>query len=1341
MRWKTIRWFLILAILAIIIYLFIKNFSKNKEWGVFSSIIKYARMNKSEPLATMSSSVPIGLKDIQLVLPEFPNIKKNAIIKLAGEGYDLTTLADSYNTIKDDIIKSIATYNQTMSDLESGRNSDFVYKFATTFVKNDNDIQLDFSYDSINAGVIKSPYKLGNTILVGSDLNNGNNKINIFKNYFGGVVLKDDKITLIKILPSKSGNIDCIENSTDMKISDFSVFGLLNYYFLKLYVLTEWYMFYINAPTISVSNLIMDSSDKLKTEMSKLEEDLAAAAAAQDAQYTKWKEAYDDSCGNKTLCPGKYEYEKDQKSNLDVATGKRNDIDKQIADLKKKIEEQGKTDASDTKILQEKAVNDYATLRAKVLSTLPGLIPSILKDISGNMIVINKIKIGIQKLTESYIASCKANKTRENVIKALKNTNSSEDIIKNTIPGFLKKPNKFDITQIEDFDGDITKNIEKMHILNAFNSAYPKRNTSSIATNEDEPESNDQDQSSPAPEVKPTTPTSEAEPVSINESIKSMIENANTNIAYLTDPYVKSEILFREMDKYTLTYKNCNAFNYILDVYYRETDMASQIFDYFIDKYFRNGKTDSNDVENRQNLNLCNIIANSSSKSPSAELCDPSANYENMYTYLVIIERNLFDLKKKQPVLKKLDDLDEDTVNKITGFATLYINRLMNIRNFTFMLYVRVSMMFNYITNNLIYTNVNISGSSDGSIPMGRPIDGGLYQIGDYVEFMRKSRIFSDTKTYYEIERYVYYLCEISLYKIYKDLYNEYTKKYIVNPKKIVNLSQGNDIYNNALQYLSYIESSNKYTNNMENIYKSIYSSFNNSKRYSIIRPTNDNNGNPISSTFFYSMSMIEYISQDIEYCNNTFSSIEQKYLTSFLDEFDAVKYRKMNTKMDIKTKTDEVKTIPIPNLSLVQTARDVRDKLKNYLYLPTYFSNGYLNGCFKDDTRDQVFNENNSFKIGVVSKLTGSKKDPKQDRYGAIVNCINDTVAYNNVNNTNYDTVTLKPYGTSTDAYYCYAANKNDTIYSSSPGTSQFIKEYDVSKCYIDKNENIANTTISYSVNPLQFDPKTDKLVSKGCYATSDIPNKIYNTLPHQVGGDLSTLLLYNRSDPNAAAKECQRLVSEQNTKYKKDYNIYGLTTDPNDTQRLYCFAGNTKFDATHALDPRLARSYYTKGCNVEYPGPGNYMIFQDTVVSDNSCKTDAQIKLEKYADIKTKWLNSNIKNQTDSLKTVSSMIDQIYKRFPIKFEISSINLVKDGSAQAPKLEVDRSPSSPGVSSQNPGTGEQDLGLNKVKLNIWLAKGLKGDIGDIGNQGRNGNTGKIGDGGLPGYQGYHGST
>jgi len=1323
MRWNTIRWVLILAILAILMYLFIKSVTKQQEG------------------ATTFNSVPMGLKDIQSVLPEFPNIKKNAIIKLAGEGYDLTTLSDSYNTVKTDIIKSITTYNQTMSELESGRNSDFVYKFATTFVKNDNDIQLNFEFDSINAGVIRSPFKLGNTTLVGSDPNNGNNKINIFKDYFGGVVLNDDKITLIKILPSKSGNIDCIENSTDMKISDFSVFGLLNYYFLKLYVITEWYMFYINAPTVSVSNLKSDSSDKLTTEMAELERQLADAAAAQDAQHTKWLDAYNNSCGNKDECPGRYRYEKEQKSNLDVATGKRNAIDTQIADLKKKIEEQGKTDAADTKTLQEKAVVDYATLRAKVLSSLPGLIPAILKDISGNMMVINKIKIGIQKLTESYIASCKANKTRENVIKALKNTNSAEDIIKNTIPGFLDKNNKFDIAQIEDFDGDITKNIDKMHILNAFNSAYPKRNTSSIITDEDEAEPNNQDQSGPAPEVKPPTPTPEAELVSINESIKSMIENANVNIEYLTDPYVKSEILFREMDKYTLTYKNCNAFNYILDVYYRETDMASQIFDYFIDKYFRNGKTDSNDIENRQNLKLCNILVNSSSKSPSPDLCNPPANYDNMYTYLVIIERNLFDLKKKEPVLKKLENLEEDTVNKITEFATVYINRLMNIRNFTFMLYVRISMMFKYITDNLIYTNVNVNGSLDGSMPTGRPIDSGLYQIGDYVEFMRKSRIFSDAKTYYEIERYIYYLSEISLYKIYRDLDLQYTKKYIVNPKKIVNLSQGNDIYNNALQYLSYIESSNKYTNNMENIYKSIYSSFNNNKKYSIIRPTNDNNGNPIISTFFYSMNVVEYIVQDIEYCNNAFSSIEPKYLTSFLDEFDAVKYRKMNTKMDIKTENDVVKTIPIPNLSLVQTCRDVRDKLKNYLYLPTYFSNGYLNGCFKDETRGKVFNDNNSFKIGVVSKLTGSKKDPKQDKYGAIVNCINDTVAYNNVNNTNYDTVTLKPYGTSNDAYYCYAANKNDTIYSSSPGTSQLIKESDVSKCYIDKNENVANTTISYSVNPLQFDPKTDKLVSKGCYATSDIPNKIYNTLPHQVGGDLSTLLLYNRSDPNAAAKECQRLVAEQNTKYKKDYNIYGLTTDPNDTQRLYCFAGNTKFDATHALDPRLARSYYTKGCNVEYPGPGNYMIFQDTVVSDNSCKTDSQIKLEKYADIKTKWLNTNIKNQTDGLKMVSNMIDEIDKRFPIKFEISSINLVKNGSAQAPKLEVDRTSSSPGVSTRNPGTVPEDLGLNKIKLNIWLAQGLKGDIGEIGNQGRNGNTGKIGDVGLPGHQGYHGST
>jgi hypothetical protein len=1247
MIWKNIRWFLILAILIVIIYLFFMNFFKKREGADTNN----------------SVSKDISNLDDNGVLPNFPITNAPTILKFKELGYDIAALGTQYNDICNEIKKSISTYNEAVRNREN-RTTNFLYDFAISFVRSDSDFRINFDRSSINAGFLSSPSNLSST--------------NPFKAQFGGVTSESDST----IIASKNSTVNFVENSTDITIDKFSQFGLLYYYYVKLWIVTEWYMWYSNASTVSVSSVKgANTGSEIQAALTAREAALAAAQTEQQSLESRHRDAYDKSCGNKDLCPDSYNDEKKKVSQRDNGRSRINGLVEgnksgtgqydaiSIAGLKTKLAESGTADIASTKKAQDDAQSAYQMYRAKVLTTLTGLIPDILKDITKNVAVIQNINIGLQKLTASYIASCEAKSNRITLLTTLKTANypTIENIIKTTVPKFFDQASNFDTTQIEDYTGNIADNIDKLNILKTFNSAYDVKTGNS----------------------------------SVNALIQSILKNVSTNVEYLNNDYVKSARWNRVMDKYTLTFENCNAVNYITDVYYRDIKFLSDtVYGYIITTILK--KTDS--VES---LPLCKVAKTNAADSPASssdsEMCTKSEIFDNLYKYMISVERFLFDANG---TLKDINSLTEPDLNKISDYGSICINRLLNIRNLIFMLYIRSAMMLKYVSDNLIYTNVNTNEM---------PIDGALYQVADFISLFKTTPLFTDSKTQYEIERFILYLSEISLQKIYLDLYDQYTQRYAVNPKKIINISQGQNIYNSALQYIAYAESCNKFTNNIENLYKLVYFSLSDATGYRMIGSTD---------TFNRS----QYISADIKYCN---ANLKTSNNEDFLPVFEPSQYARSNAKITVNSAT-----VDLPNATLVETCRAIRDKLKNYLYLPTYFSNGNLNGCYQDSGRNSVFTDKNSFLIGVVNKSTGSKKDPKQDRYGAIINCINDTVAYNNTNNSRYNTVTLKPYGTSSDAFYCYALEPSSNLLNSPT------KETDVSKCYIDKSENVANTAITYKVNPLRFDPKTDKLIFRGCYATSDEPNGIYNTLPHQIGGDLSQFALFNKNDPTAAAKECQRLVTEQNDKYKKNYDIFGITSDPVDTNKLYCFAGNTKFDAAKATSAGLMRSDYTRGCNVEYPGPGNYMIFQDSSAALNDCKSASQIKLDKYTDLKTTWLNKNIKNQTDNLKMVAGMIDEIDKRFPIKFEISSTSLVGNGSSTAPKIEIDRKGSGPlanGPSASGPGSS--DSTMNKVKLNIWLAKGLPGNQGDGGTQGDVGTQGKISDKGLPGYPGYHGST
>lgn len=1262
MIWKKIRWVLILAMCLIIVYLLYAYLFKKIEEGAAAAPLSIPR--GVPDLTTTPDGFDTGMFPNGL-LPKYPNIKRNAIIKLQGEGYDISGLDVKYNSICSDINDSIAKYKSVFKLNQPSNMTDFVYTFAKNFVYSDNDFILDSTKTGIDAGALGLPSSQGGK--------------NPFKLEFGG--LTDS--TGSKITKAKSGTVDFIENSEDtFKLTDLSPFGLLNYYYLKLYVVTEWYMFYVNGPTIAVTD-VKGVPDKWQEILDKRKADIEIASQVESAQHKKWKDAYDDSCGNKDECPGRYQYEKDQKSNLDRDTAAKNALINgnpnayndpngalSVKDLQANIKDGAIKAAADLKTAQDAAQNAYQIFRASALTSLPGLIPGILAGISKNIEVVQNVNTAIKKLTDSFTASYAAKASRILYLTSLQNSSysSPEDIVKKAVPRFFESSQSFDINQIEDFKGYIGDDIKKLHLLNSFNGAYD------IPVNISSPVSN------AAPGQAPQTKTAAPKVTSANALITSIIDNANANITYFTDPLVKSDERFRQLDKYIYTYENCNAINYLIDIYYRDiTFLSDKVYAYLIDSVYQKSNSPVPDSP------LCNL-SKDSAKSPSSQSTEECIiSPDNIYMYMKNIERKMFDAKGKMIDLELINVNDDDDSTKdyknIIAYSAQTIDKLLNIRNFAFMLFVRCGLMIKYVFDNYaVYTKQNSTET---------PIDGSLYTIGEFAVLCTKTRIFTESNTQFEIERFVYYLSEVCLKNIHDQLYNEYTGRYLVKPKQLINISQGINVYDTALQYISYIESTNKFTQNIIMIYEKVNTSFN---------------------------LKLNAINSDIAYCNSTFSKFKSNNLTLDVNAFDVYTY--VNIPL---TLSSGVKISPPPNEELLQKCRSIRDKLKNYLYLPTYFSNGSLNGCYQDPTRNNVFNDDNSFQIGVVTTTTGSKSDPKADRYGAVVNCINDTVAYNNVNNTKYDTVTLKPYGITSDAYYCYAGMNSDL--KPKPGSSAFVNETDVSKCYIDKGVNIADTTITYSVNPMQFDPVKDNIIFRGCYATSDISSGIYNTLPHQIGGDLSWYVL--NGDPNAAIKQCQQLVQNENKKGNKNYDIYGITSDPNNTNLLYCFAGNSKFDAAHALDSNLARSDYTRGCNVQYPGPGNYMVFQDGSAALNSCKTTSQTALDKYNDAKTSWLNTNITHQTDSLKLISGLMDEIDKRFPVKFEISNTNLVKSGFNKPDKyITID--------------TGSADASLNKFKLNIYLNQGPIGNTGDKGDQGRIGND-TIGDAGLPGHQGYYG--
>ncbi len=1160
----------------------------------------------------------------------FPNIKSNMITKMQTLGYDLSGLSDQYDKARKSLNQCITDYEDTFyknngssspsgqgsvtGDTQSGNSrptTDFGQKIIDIFIKNANDIVLDPKLSGIN-----------------TDTTDG-----LFKTQFGGTISDVSS----NIMKGKDGTLDVIENGDTKKLSDLSMFGLLNYYQAKIYIITEWYFYYNNTPTIDVTSIKVVTSSTggdvlaaynkrvidLKNAVN-VSVDKSAALAKADGDL--------NGCDAHWKCPGRWDYKNGKSSEKDAATIKeallrdgnpgdtKNYADLSLSDLKAKLDTvqaadktQQASDTEKTNVSQAAAQNVYATYRKNALNDLPSLLSDILKNTAKQMTVINNTIATIKKLVDSFVASYKAKAMRITIIDAMYKQTANpvydldmtklQQFVKAVAPRFFESGDSFDVTQIDDYTGNIIDSIDKMHILNRFNDA---KNVQSGNT-------------------------------STYSLMQQMFKFADTNKAFFEDPIAKSDKNFEQLKIYTYTFENANAIHFIVDLYYFDLLFVNEkIYDYIKIKLYQNADG--------------SVL---SSSSPGMDKLTLKADMNN------------FDAK-----IDGGNPNDSVLSSDIIKYSTAHLNFLLNIRNFLFMLFVRMGIMTEYVFDYSTYNQFLLD--------KGIPTDGLLHTKIEYMDALKKTNVYTDADIHYEMEKYIYILCKYNLTHIRDAYYTEYNS-YTSDPQTLTNLSQGGRIYKTALQYISYIESSNKFTQNATLIYKDIFARYQD--------PATDPSNFPFKLT-----------------ADNP---------------------------------------VIVKNVKLHDECLLLRDEIKAYLYLPTYFGNGSLNGCYNDPKNSifsQLFNTTNPssssspFEISIVTRKTGAKSDPMLDQYGAVVNCINDTVAYNNVNDASYDTITLKPYNTD-GAYHCYAGYENKKLQADL--IQQNSVQPDISKCYISDDKNIAENTITYKVNPLKFDPVKDTLIFKGCYATSDVSNNIYNTIPHKIGDDLSQIVLTYPNDPNAAIKECQRRVKDENDKKRTNYDIFGITNDTEDTNLLYCYAGNVKFDANYAIDSRLARSDYTRGCNVIYPGPNNYMVFQDVSASLNSCKTESQIQLDKYNDLKTNWLNTNIKSQMDSLKVLDSQISDIDRRFPIQFKVSSTYLVKSGGSQPPNIKINNTDrSSPGISTP----GGKPKSMNTCKLDLYLAQGPKGDDGGMGKQGGVGNAGKVGNDGLYGHDGYWGN-
>jgi hypothetical protein len=371
-----------------------------------------------------------------------------------------------------------------------------------------------------------------------------------------------------------------------------------------------------------------------------------------------------------------------------------------------------------------------------------------------------------------------------------------------------------------------------------------------------------------------------------------------------------------------------------------------------------------------------------------------------------------------------------------------------------------------------------------------------------------------------------------------------------------------------------------------------------------------------------------------------------------------------------------------------------------------------------------------------VVGNVNNMDSSGTIQQFGAITNCINNTISYNSLNGTDYDIVSIKPFNTGSkkdenpiDMYTCYAGN-------SKTFESQYfvgLNAANIDKCsvsYTDAsgnknpkiNQNLKENTVIYKIDNRSLD--VSNVIHHGCYARNLPKLGIYNTLPHFIG----TLYYVTGLKPDIIVKNALSKVNNYNHAMGTNYDTFGITLNSYDNNNLDLYAGTYGFDAKHAL--REKANDYKQECNIYYPGVNNFMVFQRKDAIENTCAPKSVTNLNKYNELMTTFMNKNIKQQTKALKDAAKDIDLLGDLFPIRFNVSAIA----NNKQYSNIAIDKTNSS----SKSPGVGLKN-GYRTCDLVLTVKEGPPGDPGNKGITGSEGIP-TIGEPGYDGEDGYWGS-
>lgn len=443
------------------------------------------------------------------------------------------------------------------------------------------------------------------------------------------------------------------------------------------------------------------------------------------------------------------------------------------------------------------------------------------------------------------------------------------------------------------------------------------------------------------------------------------------------------------------------------------------------------------------------------------------------------------------------------------------------------------------------------------------------------------------------------------------------------------------------------------------------------------------------------------------------------------------------------------------------QIFKKIKDSFKKYLDTVFYIGNSKLYGCFKGNLStyysslgfSKHLDENNNITDDKTSKLISNVNNMDTDgnvtKFGAIINCINDTIAHNksietdispgtsNKNGVNiYDLVAIVPYNQasqsdkepSIDTYSCYAG-KSSTFKSSKKkkeilGFSELNKcslKYTDDKGDIDKDfkNRVTSNTIIYKIDVSNNYDSTE-VAFLGCFKKNIPDMGIYNTLPNFIGNISGSL--YN--DPTTLMGLIKKLVDNYNDNFGTNYDIYGITTNLENTLELDVYAGDSKVDAVHAKTAK--NDAYQENCNIYYPGPDNYMIYQNKTNVLDPCLSKEVNYLQNYNDYLTDYLNKNMTTHQESINELGSDINLLKNLFPIKFSVSQISNSKDNAS----ISID--------TSKSIGFDSKNSSMRTCALSITVKEGPKGIEGDSGISGEKGKNvkGIVGDLGNAGYWG-----